>query len=69
MTSPLRARAFQPGHRPVGWRTARSIGRTSFEWSATSAEAIGVALAKRFGIEGQGADALARLRALPAHQL
>ncbi len=34
-----------------------------------SAEAIGVALARRFGIEGEGPEALAQLRAIPAGEL
>jgi para-nitrobenzyl esterase len=34
-----------------------------------SAEAVGVAFAKKQGIEGEGADALRRLRELPAEQL
>lgn len=34
-----------------------------------SAESVGVALAKEHGIEGEGADALARLRQIPAEQL
>ena len=37
--------------------------------SASSAEAMGVRLARHFGIRGQGARALARLRALPASRL
>jgi para-nitrobenzyl esterase len=36
---------------------------------AEAAEAIGVALARRFGVKGQGPEALARLRAVPAGEL
>jgi para-nitrobenzyl esterase len=36
---------------------------------ANSAEAVGARLARRLGIEGEGADALAALRALPAARL
>lgn len=37
--------------------------------TADSAEAAGLALAKKFGIEGEGAQALAKLRAVPAAAL
>ena len=39
------------------------------EGTSGSAEAMGVKLARHFGIDGQGASALARLRALPASRL
>ena len=42
---------------------ARTLG------GPNSAESVGLALAKQHGIEGQGADALAKLRAIPAEQL
>ncbi len=41
----------------------------SLAGSPSSAEAMGVRLARHFGIRGQGARALARLRALPASRL
>ncbi|HEY4214972.1 MAG TPA: carboxylesterase family protein [Steroidobacteraceae bacterium] len=34
-----------------------------------SAESVGLEMAKKYGIEGEGADALARLRQIPAEQL
>jgi para-nitrobenzyl esterase len=45
------------------------LASRSLSGGANSAESIGVALAKRFGIDGEGAAALARLRAIPASQL
>ncbi len=43
--------------------------RRPLKGDADSAEAIGVALARRFGIAGQGPEALARLRSIPADEL
>ncbi len=45
------------------------LGARPLSGGPNSAESIGLALAKRFGIEGEGADALARLRAIPASKL
>jgi len=50
------------GGRPGGFR-ARSLT------GPNSAESVGLALAKEHGIQGEGADALARLRQIPAEQL
>jgi para-nitrobenzyl esterase len=50
------------GGRPGGF-PARTLG------GPNSAESVGLALAKQHGIEGQGAEALAKLRAIPADQL
>ncbi|HTX24885.1 MAG TPA: carboxylesterase family protein [Steroidobacteraceae bacterium] len=51
------------GGRP-GARALRSLAH-----GPASAESIGLALARRFGIPGQGPEALARLRAIPADEL
>jgi len=45
------------------------LGSRPLSGGANSAEAVGLALAKRFGIEGQGGAAVAQLRALPASKL
>ena len=50
------------GGRPGGF-PARSLT------GPNSAESVGLALAKEHGIQGEGADALARLRQIPAEQL
>ena len=45
------------------------VGGRALSGGSDSAEARGLALAQHFGIQGQGADALTKLRALPASQL
>jgi para-nitrobenzyl esterase len=45
------------------------VRRRALAGDADSAESIGVALARRFGIAGQGPEALARLRDIPADKL
>jgi para-nitrobenzyl esterase len=68
LTSPLAAGLFQKaiiesgGGRP-GMRPSRSLK------GPDSAESVGLALAKEHGMEGEGADALAKLREIPAEQL
>ena len=69
MTSPLARGLFQKAIVESGGGRPGLLGARPLKGSANSAEAVGLALAKRFGIEGEGADALARLRAIPADQL
>ncbi len=69
MTSPAAAGLFTKaivqsgGGRPGIFRDRQLKG------GADSAEALGVAFAKREGIEGEGTDALRKLRELPAEEL
>jgi len=68
LTSPQADGLFQKaiiesgGGRPGGF-ASRSLS------GPDSAESVGLALAKEHGIQGQGADALAKLRQIPAEQL
>jgi para-nitrobenzyl esterase len=69
MTSPLARGLFQKAIVESGGGRPGRVRVRSVSGSADSAESIGLALAKRFGIEGQGPEALARLRMIPADQL
>ncbi|HTW37170.1 MAG TPA: carboxylesterase family protein [Steroidobacteraceae bacterium] len=69
LTSPLAQGLFQRAIIESGGGRPDLLRMRPLSGSANAAEAVGVALAKRFGIEGQGADALARLRAIPAAEL
>jgi para-nitrobenzyl esterase len=68
MTSPLARGLFQKAVVESGGGRPGLLGARPLK-GPNSAESVGVALAKRFGIEGVGADALARLRAIAADQL
>jgi para-nitrobenzyl esterase len=69
MTSPLARGLFQKAIvESAGGRPGRSASRP-VAGAENSAESVGLALAKRFGIEGQGPEALAKLRMIPADQL
>jgi para-nitrobenzyl esterase len=68
MTSPLARGLFQKAIvESAGGRPGPRMRPVS--GAPDSAEGIGLALAKRFGIEGQGPEALAKLRAIPADKL
>jgi para-nitrobenzyl esterase len=69
MISPLARGLFQKAIVESGGGRPGLLGARPLRGTANSAEAVGIALAKRFGIEGEGPDALARLRAIPADQL
>jgi para-nitrobenzyl esterase len=69
MTSPLARGLFQKAIVESGGGRPRPSGERAVSGSADSAESIGLALAKRFGIEGQGPEALAKLRMIPADKL
>ena len=68
LSSPLAAGLFQKAVIESG---AGRVGLPSRALSGgpNSAEAMGLALAQSFGIQGSDADALARLRAIPAEKL
>ncbi len=68
LISPLAKGLFQRAIVESGGGGPGFAGRP-LEGSPHSAQAMGVKLARHFGIDGQGASALARLRALPASQL
>ena len=69
LTSPLAAGLFQKAIIESGAGRARKATGAQAAGTPDSAEAKGLALAHGFGIEGSGADALAKLRAIPAAQL
>ena len=69
LTSPLARGLFQKAIIESGGGRPDLLRMRPLSGSASSAESIGVALAKRFGIEGDGPEALARLRAIPASEL
>jgi para-nitrobenzyl esterase len=68
LTSPLAVGLFQKAVIESGAGRAGLPAR-KLSGEADSAESTGLALARSFGIEGTGADALARLRAIPADKL
>jgi para-nitrobenzyl esterase len=70
MTSPAAKGLFQKGIVQSGTgRPGGGLGMRRLSGGETSAEALGVAFAAKEGIQGQGPEALRRLRALPAEKL
>src|SRR5437868_7459236 len=69
MTTPLAKGLFHKAIVQSGGGRAPVLRPRAIRGTPDSAEAVGVAFAKKFGIEGEGADALAKLRALPAADL
>jgi len=70
MTSPAAAGLFQKAIVQSGaGRAAGAIGMRHLTGSKDSAEALGVEFAAAHGIQGNDADALAKLRAIPAADL
>jgi para-nitrobenzyl esterase len=69
LTSPLATGLFQKAIIESGAGRPGLLSARKLRGTADSAEAKGVLLAHGFGIEGNGADALAKLRAIPAHTL
>jgi para-nitrobenzyl esterase len=69
LTSPLARDLFQRAVIESGGGRPDLLRMRPLSGAANAAEPTGLALAKRFGIEGKGAQALARLRAVPAAEL
>jgi para-nitrobenzyl esterase len=69
MTTPLAAGLFHKAVVESGGGRPGLLGSRPLSGGAGSAEATGLELAKRFGVEGEGPDALTRLRAIPAEKL
>jgi para-nitrobenzyl esterase len=69
LTSPLARGLFQKAIIESGAGRPGLLSGRKLRGTPDSAEAKGLALAHSFGIEGTGADALAKLRAIPAQQL
>lgn len=69
LTSPLAKGLFQKAMIESGAGRAGLLAPRPLRGTPDSAEAKGLALARSFGIEGNGAAALERLRAIPAQQL
>ncbi len=69
LTSPLARGLFQKAIIESGGGRPGLLDARSLSGGSGSAESIGVALARHFGIEGTGAEALERLRAIPASEL
>ncbi len=69
MTSPAAAGLFNKAIVQSGGGRAGIFRDRQLKGGPESAEALGVAFAKKEGIEGEGADALTKLRALPAEEL
>jgi para-nitrobenzyl esterase len=69
MTSPAASGLFQKAIVQSGAGRPGALGPRRLSGGESSAEALGVAFAKKQGIEGQGADALSKLRAIPAEEL
>jgi len=69
LTSALAAGLFHKAVVESGGGRPGLFGLRPVSGGPNSAEQIGLALAKRFGIEGEGAEALAKLRAIPADKL
>jgi para-nitrobenzyl esterase len=69
MTSPLAAGLFHKAVVESGGGRPGLLGSRPLAGGAGSAEDKGIALAKSFGIEGRGPEALAQLRAIPAEKL
>jgi para-nitrobenzyl esterase len=69
LTSPLATGLFQKAIIESGAGRPGLLDARKLRGTADSAEAKGLALAHGFGIEGSGAEALAKLRAIPAQKL
>jgi len=69
LTSPLAQGLFQKAIVESGGGRPGLLGMRPLVGGPRAAESAGIALAKRFGIEGVGASALDRLRAIPAREL
>jgi para-nitrobenzyl esterase len=69
MTSPLAAGLFQKAIVQSGGGRPGLFGERPVTGSGDSGETKGLALAKKFGIEGTGAEALRKLRAIPAESI
>ncbi|HEX3837411.1 MAG TPA: carboxylesterase family protein [Steroidobacteraceae bacterium] len=69
LTSPLATGLFQKAIIESGAGRPGLLSARKLRGTAQSAEAKGLTLARSFGIEGNGADALAKLRAIPAQKL
>jgi para-nitrobenzyl esterase len=69
LTSPLAMGLFQKAIIESGAGRPGLLSARKLRGTADSAEAKGLALAHSFGIEGNGAEALAKLRAIPAQML
>ena len=69
LTTPLARGLFQKAIIESAGGRPGLLGSRPLRGGANSAEATGLALARRFGIEGEGAAALAGLRAIPASKL
>lgn len=69
LTSPLAKGLFQKAMIESGAGRPGLLNARKLRGDAESAEAKGVGLAHSFGIEGEDASALARLRAIPAEKL
>jgi len=69
LISPLAAGLFQKAIVESGGGRPGLFGVRPVAGTADSAEAMGLKLAMRFGVEARGAEALAKLRAIPAGEL
>ncbi|HEY4341093.1 MAG TPA: carboxylesterase family protein [Steroidobacteraceae bacterium] len=69
LSSPLAVGLFQKAIIESGAGRPGLMSARKLRGTADSAEAKGLALAHGFGIDGNGAEALAKLRALPAQEL
>ncbi len=69
LTSPLAAALFQKAIIQSGGGRSGLLNGRALRGGADSAESVGVAFATKEGIQDQGADALRKLRALPAEEL
>jgi len=69
LTSPLAAGLFHKAVVESGGGRPGLFGLRPISGSPNSAESVGLALAKGFGVEGEGPEALAALRAIPADKL
>ena len=69
MTSPLAVGLFQKAIVQSGGGRPGLFASRPVTGGGDSGETKGLAFAKRFGVEGTGADALRKLRAIPAEQI
>lgn len=69
MTTPLAEGLFHKAIVQSGGGRLAMLRPRAIRGTPDSAEAVGLAFARKFGIEGEGADALAKLRTLPAAEL
>jgi para-nitrobenzyl esterase len=69
MTSPLAKGLFHKAIVQSGGGRPGLLGNRTLSGGTDSAEAKGIAFAKKFGIEGTDAAALAKMRAIPAEQI